>query len=143
MRVRLIESRADRSRQIADQLANVLVIQGDGTDYDLLAVEGLADMDAFIAVTGNDEGQHHLDAWSPKHLEVPRAIALVNNVDYMPITPAIGLDSVLSKQLLTVNAVPALRAAPAHRLHRQPAWPRRGSRRVHRSRWQQNHPKTP
>ena len=35
MRVRLIESRADRSRQIADQLANVLVIQGDGTDYDL------------------------------------------------------------------------------------------------------------
>ena len=41
MRVRLIESRTDRSRQIADQLANVLVIQGDGTDYDLLAVEGL------------------------------------------------------------------------------------------------------
>ena len=104
MRVRLIESRADRSRQIADQLANVLVIQGDGTDYDLLAVEGLADMDAFIAVTGNDE-VNIISTLVAKHLEVPRAIALVNNVDYMPITPAIGLDSVLSKQLLTVNAV--------------------------------------
>ena len=104
MRVRLIESRTDRSRQIADQLANVLVIQGDGTDYDLLAVEGLADMDAFIAVTGNDE-VNIISTLVAKHLEVPRAIALVNNVDYMPITPAIGLDSVLSKQLLTVNAV--------------------------------------
>ena len=104
MHVRLIESRADRSRQIADQLANVLVIQGDGTDYDLLAVEGLADMDAFIAVTGNDE-VNIISTLVAKHLEVPRAIALVNNVDYMPITPAIGLDSVLSKQLLTVNAV--------------------------------------
>ncbi len=104
MRIKLIESRADRSRQIADQLANVLVIQGDGTDYDLLAVEGLPDMDAFIAVTGNDE-VNIISTLVAKHLEVPRAIALVNNVDYMPITPAIGLDSVLSKQLLTVNAV--------------------------------------
>ena len=96
--------RRSKSRQIADQLANVLVIQGDGTDYDLLAVEGLADMDAFIAVTGNDE-VNIISTLVAKHLEVPRAIALVNNVDYMPITPAIGLDSVLSKQLLTVNAV--------------------------------------
>ena len=104
MHVKLIESRAARSRQIADQLANVLVIQGDGTDYDLLAVEGLADMDAFVAVTGNDE-VNIISTLVAKHLEVPRAIALVNNVDYMPITPAIGLDSVLSKQLLTVNAV--------------------------------------
>lgn len=104
MRVKLIESRVARSRQVADQLANVLVIQGDGTDYDLLAVEGLADMDAFIAVTGNDE-VNIISTLVAKHLEVPRAIALVNNVDYMPITPAIGLDAVLSKQLLTVNAV--------------------------------------
>ena len=103
-RIKLIESQAEKSRQIADQLANVLVIQGDGTDYDLLAVEGLADMDAFIAVTGNDE-VNIISTLVAKHLEVPRAIALVNNVDYMPITPAIGLDSVLSKQLLTVNAV--------------------------------------
>ena len=104
VRVKLIESRAARSRQLADQLANVLVIQGDGTDYDLLAVEGLADMDAFIAVTGNDE-VNIISTLVAKHLEVPRAIALVNNVEYMPITPAIGLDAVLSKQLLTVNAV--------------------------------------
>nr|NIV97952.1 Trk system potassium transporter TrkA [Candidatus Saccharibacteria bacterium]NIW78250.1 Trk system potassium transporter TrkA [Calditrichia bacterium] len=28
-----------------------------------------------------------------------------NNMDYLPITPTIGMDAVVSKQLLTVNAV--------------------------------------
>ena len=103
-KVKLIESRTEKSWEVADRLKHVLVIQGDGTDYDLLAVEGITDMDAFIAVTGNDE-TNIISTLIAKHFEVPRTIALVNTVDYMPITPAIGLDSVLSKQLLTVNAV--------------------------------------
>ncbi|MFL2542722.1 MAG: NAD-binding protein [Candidatus Latescibacterota bacterium] len=57
-----------------------------------------------MAVTGNDE-TNIISTLIAQHFNVPRTIALVNNVDYMPITPAIGLDSVLSKQLLTVNAV--------------------------------------
>ena len=104
IKVKLIESRTEKSWQVADQLDDVLVIQGDGTDYDLLAVEGITDTDAFIAVTGNDE-TNIISTLIAQHFNVPRTIALVNNVDYMPITPAIGLDSVLSKQLLTVNAV--------------------------------------
>jgi len=103
-RIKLIESRAEKSWEVADRLKDVLVIQGDGTDYDLLAVEGITDMDAFIAVTGNDE-INIISTLIAKHFNVPRTISLVNNIDYMPITPAIGLDSVLSKQLLTVNAV--------------------------------------
>ena len=102
--VKLIESRTEKSWQVADRLKDVLVIQGDGTDYDLLAVEGINDTDAFIAVTGNDE-INIISTLIAKHFSVPRTISLVNNVDYIPITPAIGLDSVLSKQLLTVNAI--------------------------------------
>ncbi len=103
-KVKLIESRTEKSWEVADRLKHVLVIQGDGTDYDLLAVEGITNMDAFVAVTGNDE-TNIISTLIAKHFQVPRTIALVNTVDYMPITPAIGLDSVLSKQLLTVNAV--------------------------------------
>ena len=103
-KVKLIESRTEKSWEVADRLKDVLVIQGDGTDYDLLAVEGITDMDAFIAVTGNDE-INIISTLIAKHFEVERTISLVNNVDYIPITPAIGMDSVLSKQLLTVNAV--------------------------------------
>jgi trk system potassium uptake protein TrkA len=103
-KVKLIESSTEKSWEVADRLKDVLVIQGDGTDYDLLAVEGITDMDAFIAVTGSDE-INIISTLIAKHFEVERTISLVNNVDYIPITPAIGMDSVLSKQLLTVNAV--------------------------------------
>lgn len=102
--VKVIESDADKSQQIADLLAHTLVIHGDGTDIDLLATEGLLDMDAFIAVTGEDE-TNIIAALVARHLKIPRTIALVNKMEYLPITPQIGMDAVVSKQLLTVNAV--------------------------------------
>ena len=102
--VKIVESNVERSQKIADNLPNCLVIHGDGTDVDLLAVEGLMDMDAFVAVTGSDE-TNIISTLVARHLNVPRTIALVNNMDYMPITPTIGMDAVVSKQLMTVNEV--------------------------------------
>ncbi|MGH1365469.1 MAG: Trk system potassium transporter TrkA [Calditrichia bacterium] len=102
--VKIVESNEDKSREIADLLPRSLIIHGDGTDIDLLAVEGLMDMDAFISVTGSDE-TNIIATLVARHLRVPRTIALVNTVEYMPVTTTIGMDAVVSKQLLTVNAV--------------------------------------
>jgi trk system potassium uptake protein TrkA len=102
--VKIVESNVERAWGIADALPDTLVIQGDGTDYDLLATEGIMDMDAFVAVTGDDEN-NIIASLLARHLQVPRVLALVNKVNYLPIMPTIGLDSVVSKQLLTVNAV--------------------------------------
>ncbi len=102
--IKIIENNELKSQHIADELSGALIIHGDGTDIDLLAVEGLMDMDAFIAVTGNDE-TNIIATLVARHLRVPRTIALVNKTEYMPITPTIGLDAVVSKQLITVNAV--------------------------------------
>lgn len=101
---KIIESSTEKSLEIADILPNSLIIHGDGTDVDLLAAEGLMDMDAFVAVTGDDE-TNIISTLVARHLEVPRTIALVNNLDYLPITSTIGMDAVVSKQLITVNAV--------------------------------------
>jgi len=102
--VKVVESNDDRSREIAATLPDTLIIHGDGTDIDLMAVEGLMDMDAFVAVTGDDE-TNIISTLLARHLKVPRTIALVNKIEYLPITPTIGMDAVVSKQLLTVNAV--------------------------------------
>jgi trk system potassium uptake protein TrkA len=101
---KLIESRSDRSEEIAGILQSTLVIHGDGTDVDLLAVEGIVDMDAFIAVTGDDE-TNIISTLMARHLKVPRTIALVNKAEYLPITTTIGMDAVVSKKMLTVNAI--------------------------------------
>ena len=102
--IKIIESNAARSEAIANILHNSLIIHGDGTDIDLLASEGLMEMDVFAAVTGDDE-TNIISTLVARHLKVPRTIALVNNVDYLPITPTIGMDAVVSKQLITVNEV--------------------------------------
>lgn len=104
MNVKIIESNAEKSEEIAETLPQSLIIHGDGTDYDLLAAEGIVDMDAFIAVTGDDEN-NIISTLLVRHMRIPRTIALVNKMDYLPITTTIGLDAVVSKQLLTVNAV--------------------------------------
>jgi trk system potassium uptake protein TrkA len=104
MNVKIIESNAEKSEEIAEVLPHTLIIHGDGTDYDLLAAEGIVDMDAFIAVTGDDE-TNIISTLLARHLRIPRTIALVNKVDYLPITSTIGMDAVVSKQLMTVNAV--------------------------------------
>lgn len=104
VRAKVIESSVEKSWEIADRLSESLIIQGDGTDFDLLASEGIMEMDAFVAVTGDDE-TNIISTLLARHLRVPRTIALVNNVNYLPITATIGMDAVVSKQLLTVNAV--------------------------------------
>jgi trk system potassium uptake protein TrkA len=102
--VKIIESNVDKSYDVAEKLKRSLVIKGDGLDLDLLAMEGLVDMDAFIAATGDDE-TNIVSCLVAKHLKVPKIISLINRMEYWPIIPAIGIDAYISKQLLTVNSI--------------------------------------
>ncbi len=102
--IKIIESKVDKSTILAENLKKSLVIKGDGRDINLLALEGIIDMDAFIAVTGDDE-TNIVTSLMAKHLEVPKIIALINKTSYAPIIPTIGINAHISKQLLTVNAI--------------------------------------
>jgi trk system potassium uptake protein TrkA len=102
--VKLIESDVDKSRALAEKLSKSLVIKGDGRDLNLLAVEGIIDMDAFIAATGDDE-TNIITCLMANHLKVPRIISLSNKTDYTPILPTIGINAYISKQMITVNSI--------------------------------------
>jgi len=102
--VKVIESNVDKSQELAERLKKSLVIRGDGRDLNLLALEGIIDMDAFISLTGDDE-TNIISCLMAKHLRVPKIISLINKVDYTPIIPTIGIDAYISKQQLTVNGI--------------------------------------
>lgn len=102
--VKIIESGKEASEDLAEKLSKSLVIKGDGLDLNLLALEGIIDMDAFISVTGDDE-TNIVACLMAKHLRVPKIIALINKTEYSPIIPTIGIDAYLSKQMLTVNSI--------------------------------------
>jgi trk system potassium uptake protein TrkA len=102
--VKIIESNTDKTHILADKLQKSLVIRGDGRDINLLALEGIIDMDAFISVTGDDE-TNIISCLVAKHLQVPRIISLINKTDYTPIIPTIGIDAFVSKQIVTVDQI--------------------------------------
>ncbi len=102
--VKIIESNTDTSEELAEKLNKSLVIKGDGLDLNLLALEGIIDMDAFLSVTGDDE-TNIVACLMAKHLRVPKIISLINKSEYSPIIPTIGIDAYISKQMLTVNSI--------------------------------------
>jgi len=104
MTVKLIESDEEKSLQLADTLTKTLVIKGDGRDIDLLAQEGIIDVDAFVAVT-EDAETNIITCLMAKHLGVKKAIALVDKVNYIPLTQTIGLDSLINKKLIAANNI--------------------------------------
>jgi trk system potassium uptake protein TrkA len=104
MKVKLIEPDYDTAVEIAEELKNVLVLNGNPTDPDLLATEGIADTDAFISVT-DDEESNIISCLMAKHLEVKKTVALVSKSDYIPLTHTIGLDAAVNKKSAASNEI--------------------------------------
>ncbi|MEE9288866.1 MAG: Trk system potassium transporter TrkA, partial [Bacteroidota bacterium] len=102
--VKLIESDKDKTFQLAEELENTLVIHGEGKDIDLLAQEGLMDMDAYVAAT-SDEETNIISCLMAKHLGVEKTIALIENQDYLPLAGSIGLDTAVNKKLSAANVI--------------------------------------
>ncbi|EGV44214.1 Trk system potassium transporter TrkA [Bizionia argentinensis JUB59] len=103
-RVKLIEKDKTRAFDIADELPNVLVINGDGRNVDLLEEENISKMDAFIAVTGNSE-VNIMSSLVAKSKHVKKTIALVENMDYFQLSQSIGIDTLINKKLLAANTI--------------------------------------
>ena len=85
-------------------LDNTLVINGDGSNVDLLMQEGLNKMDAFIAVTGNSE-TNILSCSLAKQMGVKKTIAEVENIDYIKLAENMGIDTIINKKLITASRI--------------------------------------
>lgn len=102
--VKLVELKADKAFDLADELPEVLVINGDGRDVNLLQEENIDEMDAFIAVTGNSE-TNILSSLMARSKSVKKTIALVENMDYFQLSQSIGVDTLINKKLLAANNI--------------------------------------
>jgi len=102
--VKIVEQNREKSYKISNTLDNALVINGDGSDVEMLLEEGLAKMDAFVAVTGNSE-TNILSCLLAKRLGVKKTIAEVENMDYIPLAENIGIDTIVNKKLITASRI--------------------------------------
>lgn len=102
--VKLIEKNKEKAFDLADDLPNALIINGDGRNVELLDEESLGSMDAFIAVTGNSE-TNIMSCLVAKSKHIKKTIALVENMDYFQLSHSIGIDTLINKKLLAANNI--------------------------------------
>jgi len=102
--VKLIERDRDKCFDLADQLPKSLIINGDGRDVEILEEEGLANMDAFLALTGDSE-TNIISCLVAKDKGVKKTIALVENIDYIHLSQNIGVDTMINKKLIAANFI--------------------------------------
>ncbi|MDW7694970.1 Trk system potassium transporter TrkA [Flammeovirgaceae bacterium SG7u.111] len=102
--VKLLEIDKDKCFHLADQLEETMVINGDGREVELLEEEGIENVDAFIALTGNSE-TNIISSLVAKNHKVPKTIALVENMSYIHLSQNIGVDTLINKKLIAANFI--------------------------------------
>lgn len=102
--VKIVESDPHRCSVLIRHLDKSVVLNGQATDQELLQQENSKDMDAFIAVTGDDEN-NILSSLLAKHLGTPWVITLANQTAYVPLVTMIGVDVVINPRLLAAGAI--------------------------------------
>lgn len=104
LKVKLIEQDKNKGFELADSLSKTMVLHGDGSDVGLLVEENIEEMDVFIAVTGNSEVNIMSCLLAKKH-GVKRTIAVVNNIDYINLSQAMGIDTLVNKKLAAASSI--------------------------------------
>ncbi|MCO6357390.1 Trk system potassium transporter TrkA [Roseivirga pacifica] len=102
--VKIIERDAQKCFELADQLPDAMVINGDGRNMELLEEENIQDIDAFIAVTGDSE-TNIITCLVAKKAGVKKTIAMVENMDYIHLSQSIGVDTMINKKLIAANFI--------------------------------------
>ena len=92
-RVKIIEPDRQRCNYLAAELdpANALILHGDSTDEELLAEEGVDEMDLFIALTSDDE-TNIMSCMLAKRMGARRTIALINRQAYADLVEGNRID---------------------------------------------------
>lgn len=120
--VKLIELSPDRARVLSEDLRTSIVLLGDATDEELLQKEGIEAIDAFCALTNDDE-DNILSALMAKRLGARKVMALINRTAYVDLVHgASTIDIAISPQQATIGTllthVRGGRVASVHSLRR-------------------------
>lgn len=104
IRVKIIESQADRCLELAELLPKAMIIHGDGANQSVLLAEGIEKTDAVVTLTNLDE-ENFLVSMYANYLKVPKVITKINRTEFNDIFQDKGIDCVVSPKLLTANDI--------------------------------------
>ncbi|CCG07843.1 Trk system potassium transporter TrkA [Pararhodospirillum photometricum] len=103
--VKVIEANGERAQWVAKTLSGrTTVLMGDARDPDLLLEAGVAQTEAVIAVTNEDETNVLASLLAKRH-GCQRTITLVNKSTYNSLVSALGIDVAVNPRAITVSKI--------------------------------------
>jgi trk system potassium uptake protein TrkA len=102
--LRIIESDPERGAMLAATLRRALVLNGDGTDLELLESEEIGRSDVLVSVIDNDE-RNLFASLLGRQLGVRRVITRVSRPRNLHLFERVGIDVALSARGAAVNAL--------------------------------------
>ena len=102
--VKILDRDKERCSFLAENLENTIVLQGEGSDQNLLQQENVRDMDVVVSVTG-DEEHNVLCSLLAKNLGAGLTVTRVNKFAYMSLMRTIGLEHIVSPRLSAANSI--------------------------------------
>jgi trk system potassium uptake protein TrkA len=103
-KIKIIDPDRQKCEMLSRELNRTIVLNGNGSDEELLKSENIENIDVFCALTNDDE-TNIMSAFLAKKLGAKKTIILVNNYTYINILPKNFVDIALSPQRLTVSMV--------------------------------------
>lgn len=103
-KIKLIEKDKARAEELAVLLPRVTVIEGNGTQHDLLIEEGIEAMDAFVALTSVDEENMIVSMFANK-MNVRKTITQISGDNLYAMLGELGIQNNVSPTNIVANRI--------------------------------------
>ena len=114
--VKLIEQNRSRCEELNTLLPKANIINGDGTDQDLLKEEGLEFAESFVPLTGIDEENILLTLHARQQSDA-KVITKINRMTFRDVIGTLDLGSVIYPRYITSEAIVAYVRAKANSIN--------------------------
>ncbi len=102
--VKIIESSRNRCEELSVALPEAVIINGDGSNQDLLKEEGIEYTESFVPLTGLDEENILLSLYARK-VSGAKPITKIDHVNFRNVITDLELGSVIYPRYLTTEAI--------------------------------------
>lgn len=103
--IKIIEQDRERAHMLVEKCpSNVTVFVEDGRNSEFLLREGIAETDAFLALTDNSEA-NILGCMVAKQYGVKKTVAEIENIDYISMAEQLDIGTVINKKLIAASAI--------------------------------------
>lgn len=105
IKVTIFDKNPVRCKELSELLPQALIINGDGTDKDMLLEEGVTSAESFVSLTNLDEENIMLSMYVKSINPKAKLITKVHRVNYGDIIGSLGIGSIIYPKNITADRI--------------------------------------